>query len=72
MSKKEYLKGDISHFDIKSFNAVSLIEQAWDERKQEYKASGHIFNTRNICQSAQGNKEGLRTTVVSAAVFIME
>lgn len=47
-------------------------EQAWDERKQEYKASGHIFNTRNICQSAQGNKEGLHTTVVSAAVFIME
>lgn len=44
-------------------------EQAWDERKQIYKASGHIFDTTNICQSAEGNKNGLWTTVVSSAVF---
>jgi len=43
-----------------------------DERKQEYIASGKIFKTRNISQSAQGNKDWLRTTVVSAAVFILE
>ncbi len=46
--------------------------KAWDERKQIYKASGHIFKTRNICQSAEGNKNGLWTTVIAAAVFIME
>ncbi|MBA4374240.1 MAG: arginine decarboxylase, pyruvoyl-dependent [Thermodesulfovibrio sp.] len=46
--------------------------QAWDERKQVYRASGHIFKTNNICQSSQGNKDGLWTTVLSAAVFIME
>ena len=46
-------------------------DQAWDERKQHYKASGHIFQTRNICQSAEGNKDGLWTTVISTAVFIM-
>ena len=43
-----------------------------DERKQEYIASGKIFKTRNIAQSAQWNKDGLRTTVISSAVFILE
>jgi arginine decarboxylase len=46
-------------------------DQAWDERKQVYKASEHIFKTRNICQSARGNKDGLWTTVLAAAVFIL-
>ena len=45
-------------------------DQAWDERKQVYKASEHIFKTRNICQSAQGNKDGRWTTVLAAAIFI--
>ncbi len=47
-------------------------DQAWDERKNVYRASGHIFKTRHICQSAEGNKNGLWTTVIAAAVFIME
>lgn len=46
-------------------------EQAWDERKQVYRTSGHIFKTKNICQSAEGNKNGLWTTVIAAAIFIM-
>lgn len=46
-------------------------DQAWDERKQIYKASGHIIETRHICQSANGHKEGLWTTVLAAAVFTM-
>lgn len=45
-------------------------EAAWNERRQVYKTSGHIFNTRHIAQSAEGNKNGLWTSVVSAAVFI--
>jgi arginine decarboxylase len=47
-------------------------DKAWDERKQVYKTSGKIIKTTNICQSAQGNKFGLWTTVIAAAVFIME
>jgi len=47
-------------------------EQAWDERKKVYRASGHIFKTRHICQSAEGNKNGLWTTVISAAVLLIE
>lgn len=43
---------------------------AWDERKQIYKASGKIFKTKNICQSTEGKKDGLWTTVIAAAVFI--
>lgn len=47
------------------------IETAWDERKQLYRASGKIINTMNICQSAKGKKEGIWTTVIAAAVFII-
>ncbi|MBP7735899.1 MAG: arginine decarboxylase, pyruvoyl-dependent [Spirochaetes bacterium] len=47
-------------------------DQAWDERKQVYRASGHIFKTRNISQSAEGNKNGLWTTVIAAAVLLVD
>lgn len=43
--------------------------KAWEEREQIYKASGHIFKTTNICQSAEGNKDGLWTTTIAVAVF---
>jgi arginine decarboxylase len=43
---------------------------AWEEREQIYKASGHIFKTTNICQTAEGNKNGLWTTVIAAAVML--
>lgn len=48
------------------FNADS----AWQEREQIYKASGHMFNTTHICQTAKGDKDGLWTTVVAAMVFV--
>jgi len=45
---------------------------AWDEREQFYKSSGKIIRTTNITQSAEGQKDGLWTTVVAAAVLILE
>ena len=45
-------------------------DTAWQEREQVYKASGYIFKTTNITQSAQGNKDGLWTTVIATAVFV--
>lgn len=45
-------------------------ETAWDERKQLFKTSGLIIKTTNITQSATGDKNGLWTTVVAAAVFV--
>jgi arginine decarboxylase len=44
-------------------------ETAYDERREIYKAKGLIVNTRAIVQTAEGDKNGLWTTVVSAAVF---
>ncbi len=42
----------------------------WDARKEIWKIQGQIVNTRNVTQSAIVDKNGLWTTVVSAAVFI--
>ncbi len=44
-------------------------DKAYDERRETYKAKGLIVNTRAVVQSAEGDKNGLWTTVVSAAVF---
>jgi arginine decarboxylase len=46
------------------------LDKAWDEREQVYKSSGKILKTTNICQSAEGNKDGLWTTVIATAVFL--
>jgi arginine decarboxylase len=45
-------------------------ETAWDERKQLFKTSGMIIKTANITQSAAGDKTGLWTTTIAAAVFV--
>ncbi len=44
---------------------------AWEERGQAYKARGKIFKTTNIVQSAEGDKDGMWTTVIAAAGFII-
>ncbi len=46
-------------------------QTAWDERRQIFRTSGLIIKTTNITQSATGDKNGLWTTVVAAAVFIL-
>jgi arginine decarboxylase len=45
-------------------------DAAWDERREVYRMHNKIVKTRNITQSAIGDKNGLWTTVVAAAVFI--
>lgn len=45
-------------------------DSSWDEKRQQWKISGRIFLSRNITQSARGDKTGLWTTVLSAAVLI--
>ena len=45
-------------------------EKSWDEREQIYKTSGKIIKTRNITQSAEGDKNGLWTTVIAAAILL--
>ena len=45
-------------------------DKNWNEKEQFFKMSGKIVNTFNITQSAKGNKSGLWTTVVSAAILV--
>ncbi len=45
-------------------------EIAWHEKEQLFKTSGMIIKTANITQSATGDKSGLCTTVIAAAVFV--
>ncbi len=47
--------------------------KAWDERKQLYVADkNRQFVSRSIAQSAKGNKDGLWTTVIAAAVMLLD
>lgn len=43
----------------------------WDQREEQWKLSGKIYKTQNFTQSAEGNKDGMWTTVVSTAVLIL-
>ena len=45
-------------------------ETAWNEREQVFKMSGKIVRTFNITQTATGNKNGLWTTVLAAAILL--
>lgn len=45
---------------------------SYDERKEVWKISDKIVRTMNITQSALGDKNGLWTSVIAAAVFIMD
>jgi arginine decarboxylase len=44
----------------------------YDERREIYRMSGQIVTTRACVQSAEGDKNGLWTTVLAAAVFLPE
>jgi arginine decarboxylase len=43
----------------------------WDQREEQWKLSEKIYKTQNFTQSAEGNKDGLWTTVISAAILIL-
>jgi len=44
-------------------------DKAWNEREQVYKASGKIFKSFNVTQSAEG-KLGHWTTVIACAILL--
>jgi arginine decarboxylase len=46
------------------------LNSSYDERKDIWRMSDKIVSTRNVTQSAIGDREGLWTTVVAAAVFV--
>lgn len=63
--------------DLAAFMLASTLgvpfdpEKSWDEQKEVWKISGRKVKTTNITQSAIGNKDGLWTVVIAAAVFII-
>jgi len=46
-------------------------DKNYDERKEIYRMSGQIVDSRSMVQTAEGHKDGLWTTVVAALVFIV-
>ena len=47
-------------------------DRSWDEKKEIYRISNKIVRTANVTQSAVGDKRGLWTTVIAAAVLIFQ
>lgn len=45
-------------------------EAAWDRKREVWKISGQIVESRSITQTAVGHKDGLWTTVVAAAILV--
>jgi len=45
-------------------------DDSWDNKRQLWRISGKMVDSRNITQSAIGNKNGKWTTVVAAAVLL--
>jgi len=45
-------------------------DKDYDQRREIYRMSGRIVRTRSITQSAEGDKNGLWTTVIAAAVLL--
>ncbi|HKM77205.1 MAG TPA: arginine decarboxylase, pyruvoyl-dependent [Candidatus Bathyarchaeia archaeon] len=46
------------------------VDNSWDIKQEIWNISGMRVTTRNICQSAEGNKDGLWTTAIAAAIMI--
>jgi len=45
-------------------------DKSWDEKKEVYRLSNQIVRTQNVTQTAVGDKSGLWTTVIAAAVIV--
>jgi arginine decarboxylase len=46
-------------------------DKSYDERKETYRMSGKIIRTRATVQTAEGDKNGLWTTGIAAAVMML-
>jgi len=74
--KTETVAGDYAEDIAAQMLASSLgipfdIDKNWDEKRQQWTISGKIYKTKNITQTAKGDKKGRWTTVFSAAVLIL-
>jgi arginine decarboxylase len=71
--KSGYYAEDLAASMLASTLGIEFdIDKSYDEKKEIYKISGKIVRTTNATQSVQGNKRGLWTTVVAAAIFLCD
>ena len=72
--EKHAVAGDYSE-DLAAYMLATTLgapfdpDKSYDEQKDMWKISGHTVKTRNITQTAVGDKMGLWTTVIAAVVF---
>ena len=74
--KNESNAGDYAEDIAAQMLASSLgipfdVDKNWDEKRQQWTISGKIYKTKNITQTAKGDKKGRWTTVFAAAVLIL-
>jgi len=72
---KEKIAGDYAEDLAAQMLATTLgvefdSETDWNEREQVFKMSSKIVKTFNITQTAEGDKNGLWTTVLAAAILL--
>ncbi len=72
---KEKIAGDYAEDLAAQMLATTLgvefdPETDWNEREQVFRMSTKIVKTFNITQTAEGNKNGLWTTVLTAAILL--
>ena len=72
---KEKIAGDFAEDLAAQMLATTLgvefnAEADWNEREEVFKMSDKIVKTFNITQTAEGDKTGLWTTVIAAAVLL--
>lgn len=48
------------------------LDKSWDENKEIWKVKGKIVRSRSVTQSARGDKHGRWTTVLAAAILILD
>lgn len=72
--EKEKVAGEYAE-DLAAFMLATTLgapfdpDKSYDEQKDIWKISGHQVKTRNVTQTAVGDKNGLWTTVIAAVVF---
>lgn len=45
-------------------------DSSWDEKREIWKIADVIYKTKEVTQTATGNKDGLWTTVIAAAILL--
>jgi len=74
--QKEKIAGDYAE-DLAAEMLATILgvefdpDTSWDEKREQWRISGQIVNTRNISQTALGSVKGYWTTVIAAAILIL-